>query len=318
MRNIIVANKKPIPIGRYGENEETTIQFSINAFFPDMPDADFGLVHQRHGDAAPYPCVISELNGFINWRIGSADVAKVGSGTAQLSAYKNGSISKTVIFTTETLNSLGMVDPPSPETAWVDEVLTAGTAAVNAAERASTYAERAQAVADNIDTIVSESLDEAKESGEFDGPPGDPGFSPAVTVADIEGGHRVIITDEDHPTGQSFDVMDGDSVEEIFWATYGTTTYEELDSAYQDGKILACKHTDSQDTTDRIFTFVERTPNDNTFRFACVRPTGIYYLTCNSATWSESNFELPSTAGTYALKVVNNGGVRTYSWVAQS
>lgn len=207
MRNIIVANKKPIPIGRYGENEETTVQFSINAFFPDMPDADFGLVHQRHGDAAPYPCVISELNGFINWRIGSADVAKVGSGTAQLSAYKNGSISKTVIFTTETLNSLGMVDPPSPETAWVDEVLTAGTAAVNAAERASTYAERAQAVADNIDTIVSESLDEAKESGEFDGPPGDPGFSPAVIVTDITGGHRVTITDAegDH----AFNVMNG-------------------------------------------------------------------------------------------------------------
>lgn len=207
MRNIIVANKKPIPIGRYGENEETTVQFSINAFFPDMPDADFGLVHQRHGDAAPYPCVISELNGFINWRIGSADVAKVGSGTAQLSAYKNGSISKTVIFTTETLNSLGMVDPPSPETAWVDEVLTAGTAAVNAAERASTYAERAQAVADNIDTTVSESLEEAKESGEFDGPPGDPGFSPAVIVTDITGGHRVTITDAegDH----AFNVMNG-------------------------------------------------------------------------------------------------------------
>ena len=38
------------------------------------------------------------------------------------------------------------------------------------------------------------------------------GFSPAVTVTEISGGHRVTITDAEHPVvGQSFDVMDGDS-----------------------------------------------------------------------------------------------------------
>lgn len=41
------------------------------------------------------------------------------------------------------------------------------------------------------------------------GDPGDPGVSPTVTITTITGGHRVTITDEDHPTGQSFDVMDG-------------------------------------------------------------------------------------------------------------
>ena len=35
------------------------------------------------------------------------------------------------------------------------------------------------------------------------------GTSPTVNVTDIEGGHRVTITDEDHPQGQTFDVMDG-------------------------------------------------------------------------------------------------------------
>lgn len=38
---------------------------------------------------------------------------------------------------------------------------------------------------------------------------GDDGFSPVITVTDITGGHRVTITDKDHPEGQSFDVMDG-------------------------------------------------------------------------------------------------------------
>ena len=41
------------------------------------------------------------------------------------------------------------------------------------------------------------------------GPPGQDGVSPAVTVEDIPGGHRVTITDAEHPDGQSFDVMDG-------------------------------------------------------------------------------------------------------------
>ena len=41
------------------------------------------------------------------------------------------------------------------------------------------------------------------------GATGADGFSPIVTITTIAGGHRVTIVDEDHPTGQSFDVMDG-------------------------------------------------------------------------------------------------------------
>ena len=37
------------------------------------------------------------------------------------------------------------------------------------------------------------------------------GYSPEVTITEIEGGHRVTITDKDHPQGQTFDVMDGHS-----------------------------------------------------------------------------------------------------------
>jgi hypothetical protein len=41
------------------------------------------------------------------------------------------------------------------------------------------------------------------------GPAGDDGVSPVVTITPITGGHRVNITDADHPSGQDFDVMDG-------------------------------------------------------------------------------------------------------------
>lgn len=44
---------------------------------------------------------------------------------------------------------------------------------------------------------------------------GEDGFDPAVTIEDIEHGHRVTITDREHPVeGQSFDVMDGASAYE--------------------------------------------------------------------------------------------------------
>lgn len=41
------------------------------------------------------------------------------------------------------------------------------------------------------------------------GQDGADGVSPEVTVESITGGHTVTITDADHPSGQSFDVMDG-------------------------------------------------------------------------------------------------------------
>lgn len=52
-----------------------------------------------------------------------------------------------------------------------------------------------------------------------DGEDGKDGVSPGITVVNITGGHRVTITDADHPHGKTFDVMDGEP---------GTTDYNEL------------------------------------------------------------------------------------------
>lgn len=43
-----------------------------------------------------------------------------------------------------------------------------------------------------------------------DGADGADGVSPTVTIGTITGGHSVTITDADHPTGQTFNVMDGE------------------------------------------------------------------------------------------------------------
>lgn len=66
------------------------------------------------------------------------------------------------------------------------------------------------------------------------GTDGTDGYSPVVTVTDITGGHRVTITDADHPTGQSFDVMDGqDGASDAGEVTFDPTL------TYPDGSIGA-------------------------------------------------------------------------------
>lgn len=57
----------------------------------------------------------------------------------------------------------------------------------------------------DILVAVESALTEAKENGEFDG---NDGFSPIVNVTEIEGGHRVTITDAEDT--EIFDVLDGE------------------------------------------------------------------------------------------------------------
>lgn len=81
-----------------------------------------------------------------------------------------------------------------------------------------------------------------------EGPAGSDGVSPAVTITAIPGGHRVTITDAEHPTGQSFDVMDGDSgggaVESVNGQT-GTVVLDAEDvGALPDDTLIPSKTSD--------------------------------------------------------------------------
>ena len=104
------------------------------------------------------------------------------------------------------------------------------TSAANTATQSATIAttkayEAAQAVED-VDEAVQTALQEAKDSGEFDGEkgdkgdkgnpgePGEDGISPVVSVSTITGGHRIAITDADGT--KTFDVMDGENGDDGF------------------------------------------------------------------------------------------------------
>ena len=86
-------------------------------------------------------------------------------------------------------------DPDEHETTVIDE-------AINALNNAL----------ETVDDRIDNALQEAKESGEFDG---EDGVSPVVRTEEIEGGTRIIITDAtgDH----SFNVMNGENITEIVY-----------------------------------------------------------------------------------------------------
>lgn len=77
-------------------------------------------------------------------------------------------------------------DPADPEPNWVAQVQAAAASALEKAEAVET----------------------AAAAGDFDG------YSPAVTITEITGGHQVKITDADHTSGQTFNVMDGEDGED--------------------------------------------------------------------------------------------------------
>lgn len=83
----------------------------------------------------------------------------------------------------------------------IEDVYAAGEAAEEAAENANTAAAELRQAAINGD------FDGQDGAPGQPGQPGEDGFSPIITVTDIEGGHRVTITDAQGT--QYFDVLDG-------------------------------------------------------------------------------------------------------------
>lgn len=162
-----------------------------------------------------------ELVGAVHTDATAAEQAKTDAQTAAqqagASAEKAGkALSDTITAKEDALKALG--DKQTTATQAVDmardkalqQVKASTKAAQTAASEAATSADKAagsEKAAGDAQAKAAESLQELKEgiaSGNFKG---EPGTSPTVTVQDITGGHRIVITDA---TGtSSVDVMDG-------------------------------------------------------------------------------------------------------------
>ena len=87
--------------------------------------------------------------------------------------------------------------------------LTVGTAVTSQSSSIAGYYDGSVYLNINTDDVWKCDGTKWVYQGDVKGDTGPSGYSPKVTITTITGGHSVKITDEDHPTGQTFNVMDG-------------------------------------------------------------------------------------------------------------
>lgn len=143
----MIVNAKPsgiLSLGRTGENQARSIRFDISHWVMDFSPGVVELVHQRSGDPYPYPVVVSQDGNEVTWNITSTDTAMVGLGRCELRYYVGETLAKSETWMTKVFPAMGDASetPPEPQQGWVDQVLQAGAAAVEAADRAENAAVR--------------------------------------------------------------------------------------------------------------------------------------------------------------------------------
>lgn len=175
--------KVQIPLGFMGENKRTTILIDCKKVFDEYSDAIPAMtVNPPDGEA--YPAIIARNGDIVSWEVTDSDLIYEGNGELQLSFTEGEVVARTYIGRTRVFRSIVPTgEVPEP----LDDFLARASEALSA-----------------IPFTIYAALEEAKESGEFDGADG---FSPVVSVKTITGGHEITITDATHTT--VINVMDG-------------------------------------------------------------------------------------------------------------
>lgn len=135
MRTVVVRNGARILLGKQGENKAVRVVWSgiVEQYTKLYGDGRFELVVVQKGQA--YPAVVSVAGTDLVWDVLAADVATVGAGSLELIYYVGDTIAKSQTWDTFVVASKsaeGTTTPPEPQKAWVDKVLAAGQAAVDA------------------------------------------------------------------------------------------------------------------------------------------------------------------------------------------
>ena len=150
MREIHATPGKEIRLGRSGESHARCVLFDVSEWQRVYGEGSVHLIHQRNGDACPYPCQITVDGGYVSWVVTSADVAVAGRGRAELQYRVGDACVKSEIYATTTMRSMSDAGeaPPEPEAGWVSQVLGAADDAVQSAQQAQEAVDRYPKVQD--------------------------------------------------------------------------------------------------------------------------------------------------------------------------
>ena len=115
---------KKIKLGRQGENEVRQIVFDLKYMVEHFGDGLATLIFQRNGDIAPYIISTTRSGNSLTWLVNSTDTAKAGPGRAEIRWYVQGALAKTVIFSTETTESISAdTEIPDEFQSWYDAMV---------------------------------------------------------------------------------------------------------------------------------------------------------------------------------------------------
>ena len=213
-----------IPLGRQGENLATCIIFDCSGFAQLYGDGTAELLHELK-DGTIYPVAVTQDGTSVSWIVTASDTATVGAGRAELRWYVGDTLAKSAKFRTSVSSALAdstTETPPEPQKSWVDTVLQAAQeikdgaildeklaeaiaayleehpidAGLDEAALAAYLTENGYLTDAALADAITQALAEAKESGEFDGDPGEAGAdgSPGADGADGVGIQSVVQT----------------------------------------------------------------------------------------------------------------------------
>lgn len=127
MQTEIAERNKFIEIGRSGENLARRVEFDVSEWRAQYGEGTVGLLAQRSGDAAPYPCTLHAENGKYYWYVTATDTAKGGYGSCELQYHVGETVVKSDRWTVHTAHTLGESEEiPEAQPNWVTDVMNAG------------------------------------------------------------------------------------------------------------------------------------------------------------------------------------------------
>lgn len=102
-------------------------------------------------------------------------------------------------------------------------------------------------------------------------------------------------------------------LDQIFWATYGTTSASDIETAYQAGKTILCKY------NGYVYTMMYR-GSSSLFRFFAFNngSNNAYYIACSSGTWTNGSVDFGPSLSDVAAKALGTASAGTSTTVSRS
>lgn len=139
-----IDGRQTLVLGRQMEDNYKTITFDCSGFGVEV--GTITLVHQRHGDVAPY-IVTSADADTLTWTVTNTDTALAGYGQAELRVSFTDGLAKSVTFNTLVIKSVtGDTIIPDPLQSWYDQMI----------EYINDHATSPEAIAEAVEAYMAE------------------------------------------------------------------------------------------------------------------------------------------------------------------